>query len=64
MTTQAIIFMAASWVFVLGLTAWSFARLLGNRRHFDPDGIGPAIPPVAGRADPGSGAPPGSGPVA
>ena len=56
MTLPAILFMAASWIFVLGLAAWSFSRLLGNRKHFDPDGIGPAVPPVAGRADPGSGA--------
>jgi hypothetical protein len=27
-TTSAIIFMAASWTFVLGLTGWSFARIL------------------------------------
>ena len=46
MTTQAIIFMAASWIFVLGLTFWSFARLLRDQKHFDPDGIGPASPPV------------------
>ena len=59
MTLPAILFMAASWTFVLGLAAWSYSRLLGNRKHFDPDGIGPAVPPVAGRADPGSGiAPP------
>ena len=28
MTTAAVIFMAASWTFVLGLTLWSFARIL------------------------------------
>ena len=28
MTTAAIMFMAASWTFVLGLTLWSFARIL------------------------------------
>jgi hypothetical protein len=28
MTTAAIVFMAASWTFVLGLTLWSFARIL------------------------------------
>ena len=28
MTTAAIIFMAASWTFVLGLTLWSFGRIL------------------------------------
>jgi hypothetical protein len=28
MTNAAITFMAASWTFVLGLTLWSFARIL------------------------------------
>jgi hypothetical protein len=28
MTTSAIVFMAASWAFVLGLTGWSFAKIL------------------------------------
>lgn len=46
MTTQAIIFMAGSWIFVLGLTFWSFAKLMKDTKHFDPDGIGPASPPV------------------
>ena len=45
MTTGAVLFMLASWIFVLGLTGWSYARVLGHRRHFDPDGIGPAQPP-------------------
>ena len=31
MTGSAIIFMAASWTFVLGLTLWSFARILGQQ---------------------------------
>lgn len=30
MTTGAIIFMAASWSFVLGLTFWAFRRMLSN----------------------------------
>ena len=30
MTTSAIIFMAASWIFVLGLTGWAFGRILGK----------------------------------
>lgn len=51
MTTQAMIFMAASWAFVLGLTAWSFRKLLQDRDHFDPDGIGPASPPVPGEVE-------------
>jgi hypothetical protein len=28
MTSSAMVFMAASWTFVLGLTAWSFGRIL------------------------------------
>ena len=28
MTGSAIVFMAASWTFVLGLTGWAFARIL------------------------------------
>lgn len=28
MTTSAVVFMAASWTFVLGLTVWAFARVL------------------------------------
>lgn len=45
MTGRAMLFMAASWAFVLGLTAWSFTKVLRHRRHDDPDDIGPA-PPV------------------
>ena len=52
MSTGAIIFMALSWAFVLGLTAWSFAKLLADKQHHDPDGIGPAVPPKHGDADP------------
>lgn len=52
MTTGAIIFMALSWSFVLGLTLWSFVRILRHPRHFDPDGIGPAVPPEPGPVDP------------
>lgn len=46
MSTGAIIFMALSWAFVLGLMAWAFHRLLNLKAHHDPDGIGPASPPV------------------
>ena len=46
MSGGAIAFMAGSWFFVLGLTAWSFYRLLTDKKHFDPDGIGPQSPPV------------------
>ena len=46
MTTSAVVFMVASWLFVLGLMSWSFRRILGHQQHHDPDGIGPAQPPV------------------
>ena len=45
MTTAALLFMAASWIFVLGLMLFSFKRILGHTAHFDPDGIGPKQPP-------------------
>ena len=57
MSTGAMIFMALSWGFVLGLMAWSFRRILRKPTHFDPDGLGPAAPPVPGAADPSSGPP-------
>ena len=48
-----VIFLVLSWTFVLGLAGWSFWRLLSDqgKKHFDPDGIGPASPPVPGRAE-------------
>ena len=46
MTAAALMFMAASWIFVLALMGWSFARILRHQAHFDPDGIGPKQPPV------------------
>ncbi len=55
MKFEAILFMAASWTFVLGLTFWAFARILRKQKHFDPDGIGPASPPEPAIYDPGSG---------
>lgn len=51
MSAGAAIFMAVAWIFVLGLTSWSFARILRAKSHFDPDGIGPASPPVRGEAE-------------
>ena len=34
MTTGALIFMILAWTFVLGLTAWSFRKLLkGDPKH-------------------------------
>ena len=53
MSAGALIFMVLSWTFVLGLTLWSFARILRLQKHFDPDGIGPASPPEPGRAEDG-----------
>jgi hypothetical protein len=48
-----VLFWLGSWAFVIGLTSWSFYRLLSDqgKKHFDPDGIGPASPPVPGRAE-------------
>lgn len=42
MTVEAIIFMAVVWSALFGLITWSYAKVLRGRRHFDPDGIGPA----------------------
>ena len=42
MSTGALIFMLVSWAFVLGLMSWSFGKILKGKKHFDPDGIGPA----------------------
>ena len=46
------------WIFMLGsmgavtvLSVWSFARILSGKKHFDPDGTGPAHSPVPGRED-------------
>lgn len=33
MTVSAILFMAASWTFVLGLTLWAFARVLRSGKR-------------------------------
>lgn len=51
MTAGALVFMLLSWTFVLGLTSWAFWRILRGQKHFDPDGIGPAQPPVRGEAE-------------
>ncbi len=50
MTTAAIIFMVVIWTALLSLITWAYAKILRGRRHFDPDGIGPAAPPVPGMA--------------
>lgn len=46
MSTGAMVFMALSWIFVLGLMAWAYSKILTTKQHFDPDGIGPEAPPV------------------
>ncbi len=48
-----VIFLLISWTFVIGLTTWAFWRLLSDqgKKHFDPDGVGPASPPTTGRAE-------------
>lgn len=51
MSTGAVIFLIVSWTFVLGLMGWSFGKILRGQKHFDPDGIGPAVPPVPGEAE-------------
>jgi hypothetical protein len=47
-----------SWLFMIlsigtvtTLTAWCFYRVLSTRTHFDPDGTGPAHPPVPGKVE-------------
>ena len=51
MSTGAVIFMALSWTFVLGLMIWCFSKILRKKAHHDPDSLGPAAPPVAGDAE-------------
>ena len=48
MSFGAFLFMIVSWTFVLGLTFWSFARILKKKPHHDPDSIGPLGPPMPG----------------
>lgn len=51
MTAGALIFMIASWTFVLGLMFWSFGKVLSKQKHHDPDSLGPAVPPERGSAE-------------
>mgnify|MGYP003580532414 CR=1 FL=1 len=51
MTTGALLFMLGSWAVVLGLTAWSYGRIVRGRKHFDLNGIGPTAPPEPGRTE-------------
>ncbi len=53
MSAGSLVFMLASWTLVLGLTFWSYTRILRHPKHFDPDGIGPASPPEPARYDAG-----------
>jgi hypothetical protein len=48
----ALAFMLVAMGIVLLLTGWCYWRILRTRTHFDPDGTGPAQPPVPGRVDP------------
>jgi hypothetical protein len=55
----ALVFMIVSMGAVTALAAWCFWRILATRRHFDPDGTGPAHAPVPGaverqKGEPGS----------
>lgn len=50
MSTGATLFMALSWIGVLGLMSWSFGMILKHQKHHDPDGIGPAASPEQGAA--------------
>jgi hypothetical protein len=54
--TGALAFMLISMAAVTTLTAWCFTRIVRGRRHFDPDGTGPAHSPVPGEVDRQSGA--------
>ena len=47
----ALVFMLTSIAAVTVLTVWCFSRVLGTRKHFDPDGTGPAQPPVPGEVE-------------
>ena len=47
-----------AWFFMLGsmtavtfLTGWTFFRIFRGKRHFDPDGAGPAHSPISGEAE-------------
>jgi hypothetical protein len=44
-------FMLVSITAVSSLTAWCYWRILGGQKHFDPDGTGPAEPPVEGKVE-------------
>jgi hypothetical protein len=51
LTAGTMTFMILAMGAVTTLTAWCFYRILKGRRHFDPDGTGPAQPPVRGKLE-------------
>ena len=52
LTIYSLTFMLIAMGSVTLLAVWCFIRILGGKAHFDPDGTGPARPPVTGSADP------------
>ena len=50
-TAGTLVFMLAAMGAVTALAGWCFVRILKGRRHFDPDGTGPAHSPVRGTAE-------------
>jgi len=51
LTAGTLVFMLASMGAVTALTVWCFSRILKGKRHFDPDGTGPAHSPVPGSVE-------------
>lgn len=52
MDTFSWVFMLTSMGAVTTLAVWCYTKILRGKAHFDPDGTGPARPPVKGEADP------------
>jgi hypothetical protein len=53
LTPLSLSFMLISMAAVGILTFWCYSRILRGKKHFDPDGTGPAHPPVKGRVERG-----------
>lgn len=53
LTAGTVAFMLVSMGAVTALTVWCFSRILKGKRHFDPDGTGPAHSPVQGSVEGG-----------
>ena len=51
LTAGTLAFMLLAMTAVTSLTVWCFMRIMRGRRHFDPDGTGPAEPPVRGKLE-------------